>query len=34
MLVVNVLASAGWLTFMMTLFIRFVIHGVKSKHAS
>lgn len=30
MLIVNVLASAGWLTFMMTLFIKFVIHGVKN----
>ncbi|SHL92428.1 hypothetical protein [Vreelandella subglaciescola] len=30
MLVVNVLASAGWLTFMVTLFIRFLIHGVKN----
>lgn len=33
MLVVNVLASAGWLTFMVTLFIRFLIHGVKNSSA-
>lgn len=33
MLVVNVLASAGWLTFMVTLFIKYLIHGVKSHGA-
>lgn len=32
MLVVNVLASAGWLTFMVTLFIKFLIHGFKSNN--
>ncbi|CAH1044598.1 hypothetical protein [Halomonas sp. TD01] len=30
MLLFNLLASAGWLTFVMTLFIKFVIHNVKA----
>ncbi|KHJ51520.1 hypothetical protein PZ78_07210 [Vreelandella venusta] len=29
-LLFNLLASAGWLTFVMTLFIKFVIHSVKT----
>ncbi|MGM0831362.1 hypothetical protein M0220_16185 [Halomonas qinghailakensis] len=29
-LLFNLLASAGWLTFVMTLFIKFVIHNVKT----
>ncbi|GAB2712005.1 hypothetical protein [Halomonas garicola] len=33
MLLVNVLASAGWLTFLLTLFIKYVIHDVKRKRA-
>lgn len=33
MLIVNVLASAGWLTFMLTLFIKYLIHGFKSNGA-
>lgn len=31
MLLVNVLASAGWLTFVLTLFIKFLIHGLKGR---
>ncbi|AZM95983.1 MULTISPECIES: hypothetical protein [Halomonadaceae] len=30
MLLFNLLASAGWLTFVMTLFIKYVIHNVKT----
>lgn len=30
MLLFNILASAGWTTFVMTLFIKFVIHGLKT----
>ncbi|HBP42253.1 MAG: hypothetical protein ACTJG4_12165 [Vreelandella alkaliphila] len=30
MLLFNLLASAGWLTFVMTLFIKYVIHNVKA----
>ncbi|BCA91795.1 MULTISPECIES: hypothetical protein [Halomonadaceae] len=30
MLLFNLLASAGWMTFVMTLFIKFVIHSVKT----
>ncbi|MDP3535640.1 hypothetical protein P8S55_02350 [Halomonas sp. M1] len=30
MLLFNFLASAGWMTFVMTLFIKFVIHSVKT----
>lgn len=29
-LLFNLLASAGWLTFVMTLFIKYVIHNVKA----
>ncbi|GGW58501.1 hypothetical protein CWI66_00790 [Halomonas sp. 141] len=31
-LLFNLLASAGWLTFVMTLFIKFVIHSVKTSN--
>ncbi len=31
MLLFNILASAGWATYVMTLFIKFVIHGLKAK---
>ncbi|MDN7132455.1 hypothetical protein JNO04_08835 [Halomonas sp. MC140] len=31
MLLFNILASAGWTTYVMTLFIKFVIHGLKAK---
>lgn len=31
MLLFNILASAGWATYVMTLFIKFVIHGLKTK---
>ncbi|MCL7930361.1 hypothetical protein [Halomonas llamarensis] len=30
MLAVNILASAGWLTFVMTLLVKFVIHSIKN----
>ncbi|TVP48057.1 MAG: hypothetical protein EA345_09975 [Halomonas sp.] len=30
MLLFNILASAGWTTYVMTLFIKFVIHGLKT----
>ncbi len=29
-LLFNLLASAGWMTFVMTLFIKFVVHSVKT----
>ncbi|MGQ7263049.1 hypothetical protein [Vreelandella sp. V005] len=31
MLLFNILASAGWATYVMTLFIKFVIHGLKNR---
>ncbi|GAA3899450.1 hypothetical protein GCM10022228_07460 [Halomonas cibimaris] len=31
MLLVNVLASAGWLTFLLTLFLKYVAHSLKPK---
>ncbi|WP_447044163.1 hypothetical protein [Vreelandella sp. H-I2] len=31
MLLFNILATAGWTTYVMTLFIKFVIHGFKAK---
>ncbi|TVU89302.1 hypothetical protein [Vreelandella titanicae] len=31
MLLFNILASAGWATYVMTLLIKFVIHGFKAK---
>lgn len=31
MLLFNILASAGWTTYVMTLFIKFIIHGLKAK---
>ncbi|XUO84272.1 hypothetical protein RVM27_00800 [Halomonas sp. KM007] len=31
-LLFNLLATAGWLTFVMTLFIKFVIHSVKTSN--
>ena len=31
MLLFNILASAGWATYVMTLFIKFVIHGLKTR---
>lgn len=30
-LLFNILATAGWTTYVMTLFIKFVIHGFKAK---
>jgi len=30
MLLFNILASAGWTTYVMTLFIKFIIHGLKT----
>ena len=30
-LIYTILASAGWTTYVMTLFIKFVIHGLKAK---
>ncbi len=32
MLLFNLLASAGWMTYVMTLFIKFVIHSIKTSH--
>ncbi|WP_447528822.1 hypothetical protein [Vreelandella sp. TE19] len=32
-LVFNLLATAGWLTYVMTLFIKFIIHGFKTSRA-
>ncbi|MFI0471277.1 hypothetical protein ACGLWX_00975 [Halomonas sp. HMF6819] len=32
-LVFNLLATAGWLTYVMTLFIKFIIHSVKTSRA-
>ncbi|MFG6666528.1 hypothetical protein ACGK9R_05400 [Halomonas sp. HNIBRBA4712] len=32
-LVFNFLATAGWLTYVMTLFIKFIIHSVKTRRA-
>lgn len=29
-LMFNILASAGWTTYVMTLFIKFIIHGLKT----
>lgn len=34
MLLFNLLASAGWLAYVMTLFIKFLIHSVKTKTLS
>ncbi|MEL7966503.1 hypothetical protein AAG587_09025 [Vreelandella neptunia] len=31
MLLFNILASAGWTTYVMTLLIKFIIHGFKAK---
>jgi|TARA_R110000850_G_scaffold71837_3_gene158269 hypothetical protein len=31
MLLFNILASAGWATYVMTLLIKFVIHGLKNR---
>ena len=31
MLLFNILASAGWATYVMTLLIKFIIHGLKAK---